>query len=496
MNNVPARMPDWTKGRAGLDDGRNESEPTMLRSLAALFACFAFAFAVAGCTRAQPESGSQLGSLAQAGSPPPAPLAGTEPIRIVIGAPVVVAHGAARPVFDATFPAALRGVRIEASASGTAYVVAGRRLHAVDLAAGTERWTSADDVDGGAIAAGDRLVFAPIASGAASTAYAGYDVATGRRVLTLADTYGGAIVDGVLYARGRRGLGAFDLSDGHAIWRTREVTGGAGQPPVVVGTTLLQDFWNSGATMSNAIFAIDVRTGHVKWSRTNGPHPIGYGDGFIYMDTTPCGSMYWCFHSLDVDAVDLATGKSRTHVSYLLDDVTDTTPQGGMVAAADPHVAGGYVYFRLHGRWYRYDIPRAPAHAHGVRLDGITPRAWFGDGTLLATHGDELDVVRSFPDRIELHRLARGALRSAVVVRAGGTRYMVAGEELVAVDSGATRARVVGRVPCAAVVDLLAWGSRVAVRCAADAGGAERVLGFDDLPDGSPPTARGSSPSP
>jgi hypothetical protein len=412
------------------------------------------------------------------------------PIPIVAASSVPVAQHESNPVFDTTFPAALRSAKIEASANGTAYVVVDKRLHAIDLATGTERWVGTDEMYGGRIAAGDRLVFAATPDGMASR-FAGYDVATGRRVVTLPDAYEGSIIDGVLYAHGRQSLTAYDASDGRRFWRTLGAGGGGGEPPVLIGTMLLQDFTDSGATLVNSIYAFDVRDGHVRWIKSNGPHPIGYGDGIVYVNTTWCGSMISCFHSLDVDAIDLATGTSRSHFSYVLDDVTDTSPQGGMTAAVDPHVGGGYVYFGLHGRWYRYDAGRDPAQGHGVRLEGVTPRAWFDDGAMLATRGDELDVARSYSDRVELHRVAAGALRSAIVVRADGTRYAVAGEQLVAIEPSGAGARIVGRVPCAQVVDLIAWGSRVAARCAADRRGIERVLGFDD-----PQTAVAATPAP
>ena len=443
----------------------------MMRPVVAAYACFGLALFGAACTHAQ------SGSIASVPSPPP-PLPGTEPVRIVLGSPLPRAQRSTRVVFDTTFPAALRNAKIEASANGVAYVVVSQRLHAVDLATGTERWTSTDDVGAQTVAAGDRLVFAGRRT-ATGSELAGFDVATGRRALQLPE-YSGFVVDGILYAHGRQSLTAYDASNGRRIWRTLGAGGGIGQPPVLVGTTLLQDFTDSGATMVNSIYAFDVRDGHVRWTKSNGPHPIGYGDGIIYVDTTWCGSMQSCFHSLDVDAVDLATGKSRTHVSYVLDDVTDTTPNGGMIAAVDPHVAGGYVYFGLHGRWYRYVADRDAAQDHGVRLEGIAPRAWFDGGAMLVTRGDELDVATSYADRVELHAVAAGGLRSDVVVRADGTRYVVAGEELVAIEPSANGARTIGRVPCAGVTDLIAWGSRVAVRCATDRRGVERVLGFED----------------
>jgi hypothetical protein len=442
-----------------------------MRRVAAAFASIAFALAGAACTRAQ------TGPAGAAPSVPP-PLPGTEPIRIVAASPVPVARPSASTVFDTTFPAALRNARIAASENGVAFVVTGKHVHAVDLATGTERWVSADDVGAENVAAGDRLVFAGRQTATGSDLVA-YDVGTGRRVLTLPE-YDGFVVDGVLYAHGRQSLTAYDASDGHRIWRTLGAGGGIGQPPVLVGTTLLQDFTDSGATLVNSIYAFDIRDGHVRWAISNGPHPIGYGDGIIYVNTTWCGSMQSCFHSLDVDAVDLTTGKSRTHVSYLLDDVTDTAANGGMIAAVEPHVAGGFAYFGLHGRWYRYDADRDPAHGHGVRLEGVTPRAWFDDGAMLVTRGGELDVARSYADRVELHAVASGALRSDVVVRVDGTRYAVAGEQLLAIERSANSARAFGRVPCAAIADVIVWGARIAVRCAADRRGAERVLGFDD----------------
>jgi streptogramin lyase len=455
-----------------------------MRVLAAAVIAFASVSVFLGCQRA-PAQGA-----AAAPTPAPPPLPGTEPIPLVTASPLPLTSTAAAPASAAAVPVALRGVKFEAAASGVAYAVSVKQLQAIDVTSGAVRWTAPDPVDAGTVTAGDRLVFGATPSGQTSSAYAGFRVADGRRIVTIPDVYRGWIVDGILYANGRQGFSAYDAATGLRIWRSLGAGASLGQEPVLIGTALLQNFWDSGATMVDSIYAFDVRNGRLMWTRYNGPHPIGYGNGVIYMNTTWCGSMASCFHSLDVDAVDLASGVSRTHASYVLDDLTDGAPGESLVAAAEPHVTGGYVYFGLHGRWYRYDVDRDPAHGHGVRLEGLIPRAWFDDGAALATHGDALVIARSYPDRVELALIAAGPLRSPVVAAADGTRYAVSGENLIAVEPSARRARIVGQVGCETIPAIVPWQSRVTVRCTSrDARGGERLITFDDLRQTRPTSA-------
>ena len=447
----------------------------MTRSLTAAATALIVLAASAACTHARAD-----GAPGPAATAPPPPLPSTEPLPVVEGSPLAPARATGAPVLRAAFPAPLRGVKIAAAAGGTAYLITvDRRLHAVDLATGRERWAAHDPMGGVDATANERIVYATVESGDPfKPLYVGFSPADGRRLVTL-DDGAGFIVGEILYAHGRLSVTAYDAATGRRYWRSRDAGAALGDRPDLVGPALLQDFFDSGATIVHSIYAFDVRDGHVLWTRQASAHPIGRGSGDdVYLETTPCLNMMSCFHSIDVDLIDVRTGASRQRLSYILDDITDGAPGEPMVAAYAPHVLRPYVYFGLHDRWYRYELEENPDRRHGVQWKDVRPRSWFDPASVaLATHGDDLALARFSPDRVELQRIAGGGLRSAIVSAPDGTRYAVAGGDVIAVDPAAASARIVGTAGCRTVADLLVWGTRVAVRCS-DPG--ERYLVFDD----------------
>ena len=177
-------------------------------------------------------------------------------------------------------------------------------------------------------------------------------------------------------------------------WRTgRRLWSNAGNanvgrpPPALVGATLLQSFWESGAILVNAMHAFDVVTGRELWRRGYGPRPLGTGPGVVYLDTTWFPLQLDDYVPLGVGTVDLATGTLLREYYYKPDRARNwprraNTPFG----ATGAHVGGGFVTFEVDGAWYRYDADRDPNAAHAVRLDGIDDVAtWFTATRALVT---------------------------------------------------------------------------------------------------------------
>jgi hypothetical protein len=121
-------------------------------------------------------------------------------------------------------------------------------VHALDLATGAERW-QAGGLRAYDAAASSALLFAGRAQPDGNGGTVALDALTGRVVATL-PYVGGATCSTVTimpyrYSGQTTAFVAFDGTSGREMWESLG-TGGIGGPPVLVGTTLLQSFSESG----------------------------------------------------------------------------------------------------------------------------------------------------------------------------------------------------------------------------------------------------------
>ncbi|MDP9024939.1 MAG: PQQ-binding-like beta-propeller repeat protein, partial [Candidatus Eremiobacteraeota bacterium] len=169
------------------------------------------------------------------------------------------------------------GAKLVVSAGGVAYYFTGTEqegvVHALDLATGGERW-QAGGLRGYDAAASSALLFAGRVQADGDGGTVALDARNGRVVATLPYVGGGHVLDGYYYAYRYRGQStafvAFDGTSGREMWESLGV-GGIGGPPVLVGTTLLQSFSESGAILINAMHGFDVVTGRERWAHGYGP---------------------------------------------------------------------------------------------------------------------------------------------------------------------------------------------------------------------------------
>src|ERR1700681_4900888 len=413
----------------------------------------------------------------------------TTPLSIVRGPALDVAPPNAAPR-ALVLPALPDGAKLVARAGGVAYYFTGTDqagvVHALDLATGAERW-QAGGLRAYDAAASSALLFAGRAQADGDGGTVALDARTGRVVATLPYVGAGHVLDGYYYAYRYRGQStafvAFDGTSGREMWESLG-TGGISSPPVLVGTTLLQSFSESGAITINAMHGFDVVTGRERWAHGYGPAPLGVAGNLIYLDSTWFPMHLDAYFPLAVTTLDATTGTALHEYGYKPDKARNwprqpNTPYG----ATGSHVAGGFVYLQVAGAWYRYDADRPPAEAHPVRLDGIDDiAAWFDGGAMLVSSRGETAIAHSARERVTLDRVGAGVPRSRVGVRADGQRYVVAGDALYAFDARGEHAQRLGAVACASLDDLVLWGAHVAVVCAAGSGGARRELLFDDVP--------------
>jgi streptogramin lyase len=407
------------------------------------------------------------------------------PIALEEGSALDAAGGATKPRSDVSIPAVTSG-RVPDPANvgvsrGTAYLLQGDRVRAIDLASGATRWTSAPGFGAnGAPAVADRLVIVLTANSNDTVALRTRD---GGRAYTLRGVSASGIVDGILYARHGRNFAAYDVSDGKRLWETPGGGGGLFGKPAVIGTTLLQLFFDSGAITVGDLYGFDVRTGHAHWVRRSNVEPLGVQGRNLYVDSTWFPSQLDNYVPLTVSRIDTASGDVLDTYTYTPDPDRHAHPPSveGPGRATASHVTGGFVYLLVRGSWYRYAADTDPARADATRLDGIDDiLAWFGNGTLLVIAHDELAVARDTGGRIVLQRIAAVRGYSKAFARGDGTQYVVDADTLFAVAPDATAVRRLGAVPCGGeVAEIVAADNDVAVVCSGRTG-SDRIVAFTD----------------
>jgi hypothetical protein len=263
------------------------------------------------------------------------------------------------------------GAKLVASAGGVAYYFTGTDqegvVHALDLATGAERW-QAGGLRAYDAAASSALLFAGRAQPDGNGGTVALDALTGRVVATLPYVGGGHVLDGYYYAYRYSGqttaFVAFDGTSGREMWESLG-TGGIGGPPVLVGTTLLQSFSESGAILINAMHRFDVVTGRERRGARVRTRAARVAGNLIYLDSTWFPVQLDAYFPLAVTTLDATSGTALHEYGYKPDPARNwprqpNTPFG----ATGSHVAGGFVYLQVAGAWYRYDADRPPAEAH------------------------------------------------------------------------------------------------------------------------------------
>ena len=394
------------------------------------------------------------------------------------GAPFALTGVDGRPRFDTSLPA---GPARPAITRDLALVASKDRVRAIALMSGRTAWLSDARLylSPDAIVTTGGLLFVESASFDAMVALRRSD---GRRAFTLPGVVGANVLDGVLYAKQRNRYVAFDARNGRALWATLGGGQGLSGTPLLIGPTLLQPFTDSGAIIVGNLYAFDVRTGHVRWVQSSQGPPLGVVGAAVYVNATWFPAQLDNYVPLTVARIDTSRGAVLDAQTYRPEPGRNAHPAGenpGVASAA--RVAAGFVYLQVRGTWYRYDADHVLADAHPSRLDDIAEILdWFDDGALLVVARGELAIARRAPSGLELHRIGAATSHSVAVRRIDGTRYVVAADELYAIDPSAERARRVGAIPCAGVDALEAWDAHVTVLCTAT-GTTARALGFDDV---------------
>jgi outer membrane protein assembly factor BamB/streptogramin lyase len=417
---------------------------------------------LAGCAAPAPKP---LMHSAVAAVSTPASGEETTPLQITDGAPVKVRSALATPVFAHALPAEISGAPV-AAADGTAYYYANGSLQALDFRTAHIRWRRSVDAMPGAAgstftATSGGVVFQRREDGSLLS----MDAQTGTTQFVLPHARAGGAIDGVLFVENYddNAYFAIDAKSGKHLWKTY---GGGGQVsgnPLMHDGVLLQPFMNDGAILEDSLYAFDPKTGHALWlSYANNSTPLGFRGRTAYIDSTWFPEQTDNYVPLTVEALDVRTGKKVDAFTYAPDPQQNAaTYRNSMPIQA--YVAGGYVYLRVNGTWYRYDADRYPSAAHPSRLPDLDVAAALADGSLLVTRAKNAYIATASPDAMTLHAL-NGPLRSSVVAEAAGTNYAVAGTLLYAFDARGPRA--IGSVTCDTITAVVPWAGNVAVLCA------------------------------
>lgn len=476
---------------------------------AAIVACAVFA----ACTP------SAQGPSAASAQPAvtPAPGERPQPAKIAPGAPVPVRDAAARPVSDATLPAPPsppppttpppgfayppqpQPRPAVAIADGTAYVTRIDRVVAVDLTSGRTRWTSEGGLSAypAPVTGAGRVVMESIASPPAhGQSIVALRASDGARAYRIANAWPSGIVDGVLYATHRTqndyDYGAYDAATGARYWTTTGTGASNSFPPLVVAGLVLQPSADSGAILLRSLYAIDVRTGHVRWSQRSSAE-FGISGDTIYVESTWPPDILMKYVPMTVAHVRLRDGSKIDEYVYAPDpDRNANRPNEQFPTTNGQHVVAGFVYLRVEGAWYRYRADLPPEKAQPTRFDGVDDvLAWFENGTLLVSAHGDLSLARDDQGTLVLRRFARARAAGTAFARSDGTEYVVTDGALLAIAPDAGSVRRVGADPCPGNVQSIGFsGELVAVVCEPGDGSA-RIVTYRDAtpPPATPPPA-------
>jgi len=415
---------------------------------------------------------------ANAGAQPAMPTGEVaRPLPVVTASPLPLQEGAAPPMAVVRLP---KG-HILGVAAATAFVqTTDGRLHAVDLIRGHDRWTKPPHTGGWQPpAASETRVFFPADPMSDDPALTIDDLRTGHLIGRWPGVLWGHVLGPILYAKTTRGYAAYVVATGEKRWETLGGGWRLGETPTQHGSVLLQDFTDSGALTLNVVYAFDVRTGHARYIAGYGllhaTNDVGYADATWFPRQAD-------FYSpLTIVTFRLTDGATLQESNYAPDPARRTAPSGYALGAREVHVGGGYVYFTVEADHYRYVADRPPAQADPARFHGVQVADAFDSDAVLVTTSHSAGIARSLPDRLEVHPLASGPLRSPIAQRADGMRLAVVGTRLLAISPRGDNARPLGRVACSDPAEIFTWLRHVAVPCgAADSTGPQQLLVFAD----------------
>lgn len=337
----------------------------------------------------------------------------TEPLALRDGEALPVAAPNGPPAFETPLRVGSRDLEHLAIADGVAYAPAGDRVEAIDLATGRTLWRSARGLrpQYPPIAVGKTVVFvADKTTGANTGKTVALRRADGRRSYVIAVRVAG-VVNGFVYGKHEAAYVAADEPDGHEVWSTLGGVQAIQGARKLVGTVLLQQSFDSGAILVGSLYALDVRNGRARWARQSNRPPLGFAGGTVYLDSTWFPMQLDNYVPLSVSHVDIATGNVLSAQTHAPDpDRNARSPNENPGRAEAARVAGGYVYLRVRGMWYRYRADLALAAAHPSRLEGVDEILdWFEGGALLVAAHGVLAVARPVNDALVLHRFAGAA---------------------------------------------------------------------------------------
>ena len=447
----------------------------------------------------------------------PAPGERAQPARIAVGAPVAVPDAAAPPVSDATLPAPpspppptrpppgfayppqAQPRPAVAIADRTAYVTRIDRVVAVDLASGRTRWTSEGGLSAypAPLAGAGRVLMQRFALSPANEQHTvALRASDGARAYLIANAWPSGIVDGVVYATHRTGndyvYGAYDAATGARYWTTSGTGASNGFPPQVVAGLVLQPSADSGAIILRNLYAMDVRTGHVRWVQRSSEEYSISGDT-MYVESTWPPDVLTKYVPMTVAHIRLRDGSKIGEYVYAPDpDRNANRPNEQFPTTSGKHVVAGFVYLRVEGAWYRYRADLPPEQAHPTRFDGIDDvLAWFANGTLLVSANGDLSLARDDRGTLRLRRFARSRAVGTAFARSDGTQYVITDGSLLAIAPDAESVRRIGADPCPGQVQSIGFsGELVAVVCEPGDASA-RIVTYRDAapPPATPPPA-------
>ncbi|HLI97212.1 MAG TPA: PQQ-binding-like beta-propeller repeat protein [Candidatus Baltobacteraceae bacterium] len=384
----------------------------------------------------------------------------TQPLPIRIGLPVDPGPALQNGKVHA-LPSTI-DIPPNAASNGAAYYYQGGSMIAFDLVRASVRWRrTAQGLPNTIVATPYGVAF--VQQYPQPLTY--LSAQTGAQIFGVKDTTVSGALDGVLFAKNNDTFSFFaaDAKTGEKLWGTY---GGGMQiagPPQIRDGTLLQPFVDDGAILETRLYAFDPANGHAKWDTLSNAQPLGFRSNVVYVDSTWFPEQMDNYMPLTVAAIDIRSGKKLDEFTYAPDPQQNAATYRNSNMKA--YVAGGFVYLKVNGTWYRYDADRDASDAHPSRLQNVDIVAAFDSGTLLANSGHNAYVATGSESAMTLRTLPGGAIRSPVAQGANGIAYAVAGTTLYRFNSQGDP-HAVGSVGCGSVEAVLPWPGHVAVMCA------------------------------